>query len=126
MTKIVLGDMKFKFKPMNTHEAIEAMFVLAPYVEKVAERNKILEKLSVLMDQIHETNPLDFFRLMAYMLHVDADTLIVEGIEGSEWYTAFATLLAENSAPTLIDVAYILGIAKSPWEKDYGIRAHTG
>jgi len=126
MTEITLGDMKFEFVPMNTHEAIEAMFVLAPYVEKVAERSKILEKLSILMDQIHETNPLDFFRLMAYMLHIDAKELIVKGIEGIEWYTAFATLLAENQAPALIDLAYVLGIARSPWEKDYGPALRSG
>jgi len=125
MDKIKLGERQFEFEPMNINEALEAMFVLAPYVEGMSRNDRILGKLSELMNQIEQRDPNDFIRLMAYMLHIDANELIVEGIPGEEWFKAFAILLAENNASELVNAAFFLGIATSPWERYDGIRTSS-
>jgi len=117
-----LGTKDFELIPMNLIEAIETMFVLKPYVEKMMEGETIFDKFESLIGQIQGRDPNDLIRLLAYMLHIDADE-IIESIEkreiiGPDAITALTEGFKINPLPDLLNSGLILGILPRGWGKD--------
>jgi len=98
--------------PMNPMEAAMVMFVLKPYAHIFREETELPELIQRLIDSVKEKDPADIFRLLAYMLHEDADALISEHVGGSDVIVALAKCFEINSVPLLTKIAYELGI----WE----------
>jgi hypothetical protein len=119
MTDVMIGGKDYSVTPMNLHEAFEVMFVLSPYVLSFHGKEDILGKLDSFIDAIKEKDPFDIFRLLAYMLHVDAEELINEEVQGHEVAMALVTGFQVNSLPNLIDIAYALRIADTGWDDAY-------
>lgn len=114
-----LGTKDFESTPMNLIEAIETMFVLRPYIEKMMEGETVLDKFDNLIGEIQERDSYDLIRLLAYMLHIDADE-IIEGIEereivGADAVTALSEGFKINPLPNLLDSGLILGIFSRGW-----------
>ena len=117
-----LGTRDFELVPMNLVEAIETMFILKPYVEKMMEGETVFDKFENLVGQIQERDPNDLIRLLAYMLHIDADE-IIESIEkqelaGVDAVTALTEGFKINSLPDLLNSGFILGILPRGWSDD--------
>ena len=118
MTEVMVGGKTYKATPMNLHEVFEVMFVLAPYVLSFHGKEDIVGKLDSFIDAIQENDPFDLFRLLAYMLHVDAEELITEDTQGYEIALALVTGFEVNSLPILIETAYALRIADTGWDDE--------
>jgi hypothetical protein len=116
MTNVMVGDKDYDVTPMNLHEAFETMFVLSPYILSFRNKEDFLGKLDDFIDAIKEKDPFDMFRLLAYMLHADAEELINEKVQGHEVAMALMTGFQVNSLPDLIDTAYALRIADTGWD----------
>lgn len=119
MTEIEIGGKTYKATPMNLHEAFEVMFVLAPYILSFHGKKEIVDKFGSFVDAIQEKDPFDLFRLLAYMLHVDAEELITEDVQGYEIALALVTSFEINSLPALIETAYALRITDTGWDNAY-------
>ena len=115
---ISIGGIEYQATPMNLVEAVEVMFTLAPYVPSLVEQKELIDSLDVLLKEAQEQDPMDLFRLLAYMLHTDAEELILNGASGEEVVTALASCWQENSLPDLIDAAFMLGIVSARWSDD--------
>jgi hypothetical protein len=115
---ISIGGKKYPLTPMNPHEATAAMFVLTPYIRPLALDIDPLDKLAALFEKIQEENPVDLFRMLAYMLHVDAEELIHEDVKGSELVHALAECFSVNSLPDLINMAFSMRIVEIGWGDD--------
>lgn len=115
---ITIGGKDYPLSPMNAQEATELMFVLTPYAKSLSLKKDPLNKLGALFEEIKERDPADLFRMLAYMLHVDAEELINKRVAGHEVATALASCLSINSLPDLINIAYTIRIVDTGWEFD--------
>jgi len=113
---VSIGGKEYELTMMSPVEATEVMFVLDPYVTPLSLNRDPLGKLEDLLDEMRENNPADLFRLLAYMLHTDADDLITEEATGEELVHALVACFNLNSLPDLINVAYSMRIVSTGWE----------
>lgn len=101
---------------MNIWEATELLFVLRPYSHLFDQEVDVYEFVKKLMLEAKDKGPIDPFRALALMYHVDADNFIDVKTTGEELVFALRDGLIFHEVKTLMEYGELLGIIKG--EKD--------
>jgi hypothetical protein len=112
---ISYGGEEYPITPMSLIEAIEVMFILVPYIEDMVKHEELIDITKSLLDQIRDNESIDLMRLLAHMLHTDAEKLISYKVTGAEAAIALSANIQINSIVELVNTAYILGISPIGW-----------
>lgn len=107
--------------PMNIYEAIEVIKILSQYSEEIiATEQESLKVTRSLVRQIKEKNPIDIFRLISLMHHLDIEKVAddLKEDDGTMTIVAMSQGFSVNGLPDLINAGAIFGLSNVRW--DYG------
>ena len=113
---ISIAGKEYTLSPMNIWEVTELLFVLKPYAHLFDEEIDVYEFVKKLMLEAKDKGPIDPFRALALMYHVDADNFIDIKTTGRELVSALRDGLIFHEVKTLMEFGQVLGIIEG--EKD--------
>jgi hypothetical protein len=117
MTDIIsVAGKEYTLSPMDIWESTELLFVLKPYSHLFDEEVDVYEFVKKLMIEAQDKGPIDPFRALALMYHVDADNFIDTRTTGEELVFALRDGLIFHEVKTLMEYGELLGIIEG--EKD--------